>query len=157
MGAQMSRIEQVAMCRGEGYGYVLLKSTDASLEPYARAHTFDGRFVPCKLVSDGCSGNYCESGERRWVLVLPLIDRDVEACIFDRKRVSSALLEIPFNVLRSKVNSRLLTKRMPELAARMRGIESRRDVSASPIVVSGAWRMADGSVVWRVHVRFAMA
>lgn len=153
----MSRIEQVALCRGEGHGYVLLTSRDATLEPYARARMSDGRFLPCKLVPDGCLEPLPVASERKWVLTFPLVDDDVDLSVYARGEDGAALLDIPFKTMQSKMSSRLLTKRRPEVAAYMRGIERRRSGVDSPVVVSGAWRMPDDTVVWRVHVRFVQA
>ncbi|WP_248922193.1 glycosyltransferase family 2 protein [Olsenella intestinalis] len=151
----MGRINLVGMCRGEGHGYALLSSMDTSLTPVVRAHTADGRAIPCKLVCDGCRETLPVAGERTWVAVFPLVDCDVDLSVFARGEQGQALLDIPFHVMPSKVASRLLTRRKPELAGFMRGIERRRPSAASPLVVSGAWRMGAGDVVWRVHVRFA--
>jgi hypothetical protein len=77
--------------------------------------------------------------------------------VYARGEEGPALLDVPFGVMQSKVSSRLLTKRRPKVAEYMRGIERRRDGVDSPIVVSGAWRMPDATIVWRVHVRFVQA
>ena len=153
----MERINLVGMCRGEGHGYALLSSMDTSLTSVVRAHTADGRAIPCKLVCDGCRETLPVAGERTWVAVFPLVDCDVDLSVFARGEQGQTLLDVPFHVMPSKVASRLLTRRKPELASYMRGIERRRPSAASPLVVSGAWRMGAGDVVWRVHVRFASA
>ena len=153
----MGRIDLVALCRGEGHGYVLVTSMEPTLTPVARAHTADGRSIPCKLVPDGCREAMPVDGEHRWVATFPLVDGDIDLSVFARGEEGPALLDIPFHATASKFASRMLTKRRPELADYMRGIETMRLAEPSRLVVSGAWRMGSGDVVWRVHVRFVDA
>ena len=153
----MGRIDLVALCRGEGHGYVLVTSMEPTLTPVARAHTADGRSIPCKLVPDGCREAMPVDGEHRWVATFPLVDGDIDLSVFARGEEGPALLDIPFHATASKFASRMLTKRRPELADYMRGIETMRLAAPSRLVVSGAWRMGSGDVVWRVHVRFVDA
>ena len=153
----MGRIDLVAMCRGEGHGYALVTSTELTLTPVARAHTADGRSIPCKLVPDGCREAMPAGDEHKWVVTFPLVDGDIDLSVFARGEEGPALLDIPFHTMPSKVASRMLTKRRPEVADYMRGIETMRFAAASRLVVSGAWRMGAGDVVWRVHVRFVDA
>lgn len=146
-----SPLRVVALCRGEGLGYVLVSdAVDRSLEVTAACG--DGVAVPCSCfaVRDGLLRNAAPGAARVWVVVLPLLSAD---CSLRFSSDGNELLSTVFSAVRSKVSSRLLTLRKPQIAQALRGYERRCGAGRVSVRIREAWPGESGFVVWRIRVR----
>lgn len=145
-------IRAVAMCRGEGVGYVVLAS-DRCLEGLrTSAACKDGTWVPSALYPVTMSelkGLLVPHAAYVWIATLPLLSCD---CALHVAQNGSELLSVAFPARQSKVSSRLLSMTKPQVAAAIRGYERLQSRGRTRVSIQEVWPAADDQVVWRVHV-----
>ncbi len=141
----------VALCRGEGLGYVLVAdAVDRSLEVVATCD--NGATVPCSCfaVRDGFLRGAAPEAARVWIVVLPLLSIDCALRFFSDGK---ELLTTVFSVVRSKVSSRLLSLRKPGIAQALRGYERRCGAGHTSVRIREVWPGEPGWAVWRIRVQ----
>ena len=159
----MPRIASEGLCRGEGQGYVALaiKGYDGPLN--LRARTSDGVEVPSALRPLASAG---ARNSRRVAIVVPLINRDLVLELWlSRTRTDAPNWSATFPVNTSKLSSRLLTARKPQLARELRGIEDRCTGGYAQLTVTDIWPAGSNPLsndsaahepqaIWRVQTCF---
>ena len=136
------------LCRGEGHGYLAI-DLEASPSKALSAQVFNmsEMFVPCKV----CYRTPVGSSPNTWspVVVVPLLQSDLSVSLRDGDEI---VWEGEFPKLSSKVESRILTMRNPELAAQLRSIESAQNPTSTQVDVLDIWPADDSTNAWRVRV-----
>ena len=142
----MAQIRLEGICRGEGHGYVALGSnTPLPTRLRATARTEGGSALPCQVVPRTAPAP--GTGPASIALVLPLVNSDLVLELFSD---DTTLWHGSFSRLGSKVSSRLLTKRNPQLAAELRGIERACGADLARVEVTDIWPAAEANA-WRVR------
>lgn len=144
------KIQRATICRGEGHGYIQPDiGANASLMLTARAETQNGTPVPCQVLHRSASDTERDS----WlpVVVVPLLASDLTISLLDGQEV---IWDGVFPQLQSKIQSRLLTKRDPDLAQRLRGIETPQNPNRAHVNIIDIWPADDGLNAWRVSASF---
>ncbi len=143
------------MCRGLGVGYacVLLDRPAGMLE--ARVSTHAGDEVPsrCLPVGPGVRETLCHHAAAGcvWVVVLPLLSTDCDIAL---ESPSGEKGRLRFSARGSKLQSRLLTLRHPQVASAIRGIERRASGATASLSVREVWPKGDDVAVWRLGATF---
>lgn len=149
-----ARLGVVAMCRGEGLGYLALAVDDNVSALAVRGYGKDGGRVPCELheVQSAALKKSLGTGSKAaWIVTLPLLSFDCMLTFFDGNK---ELMTTAFPSLRSKVSSRLLTVTRPYVAAALRGYERRCGRGKDQVRIDTVWPTDTDEVVWRIHALF---
>lgn len=156
MGRKQQPLCVEALCRGEGTGYALLRADE-------RWESLDVRVLARGIAVPGAAYAVddwkdrevlCPAGGEAWVVTFPLLDLDLDL------RVSSAGTELAhfgFPVGVSKVRSRLLTKRKPDVAKALRGFETRGDTGHTQVRIAEVWPNSNNMLSWRIRACFPTA
>lgn len=155
-------VRVMALCRGDGKGYIRINSDQPLGEIEAKAESSSGTVLPCAIYHLGFPGEDEiaqqrlgeESGLESRVIAVPLLD-DVSFMV----RVYAVgeerpILEIPFRPFATKIRSRLTYHLHPEIAHQMRGIDQRRLSGDTYVYVVGIYPVDENTVSCRFHVRF---
>lgn len=141
-----------ALCRGEGVGYVAIVAQEEHPGLAAKAATSDGMPVPCELLevdTPSVRARIAPAAPAAWVLVVPLLDR---SCVIELCEDDAVLRRVVFAPRKSKIASRLLTRRQPQVAQTLRGFEYRYGHGRTEVHIQRVWPAEDERVTWRVHV-----
>lgn len=147
------RLEGV--CRGEGYGYALVRTAESLPRIVGVARTPEGVEVPVKTMPQSCPPSLSQGSLKAWVLAFPLLAVDLRVEVRLGSLEGAPLASFVFSRVTSKFQSRFLSTCTPERTRLMRGSEERCSSTPSPITILGAWPLPDGSVAWRTSVTFA--
>lgn len=156
----------LALCRGEGVGYMVLSLGDAGrtlegLRARVRMATVDGSFpaylvplrAPWQLTAWGLDAGTAEE-RGLCVAVLPLLSQDMTLEVEDA--TGRDLARVTFGSLSSKFRSRLLTRCRPRQADTLR--RTRIDISGAPrLWVSDIFCGMPGTRVWRLQAALPTA
>lgn len=139
------------MCRGLGVGYacVLLDRPARELEVEVFTHTGDEVPSRCILVGPGVRETLCHHAAAGcvWVVILPLLSVDCEIAL---ESPSGEKGSLRFSVRGSKLQSRLLTMRHPQVASALRGIELRDSEGVATLRIKEVWPRGEADAVWRL-------
>lgn len=148
-------LQVVSACRGEGLGYVVVRSGVPMERLRATASLKDCTAVPCELypvASPSLLDVLAPGSFSAWVLVLPLLAYD---CMLRFSCDGEELLTVAFSPLRSKVFSRLFATTKPDAATALRGFEKRYASGRTQATIAEVWPAGEGNVVWRVRACYA--
>lgn len=145
-----------AVCRGEGTGYLAVQSAKNVENMRVEVRTATGTVVPSALFAVLVPSEravLAPDGSFAWIVVFPLLDC---ACAVSLWRADDdvCLLRHTFSPRASKVASRLLTRRAPDVAGLMRGFEQRRGAGRSLLFIRDGLPADDGRVAWRMQAEF---
>lgn len=152
MNKKMLRVS--ASCRGEGTGYVAVVGETNVEGLRATVCTSGGALVPSTLFPVLVPSErevLAPEGCHAWIVVFPLLDC---SCVVTLSRKGERLVRHTFSPRASKVASRLLTRRSPEVASLLRGFEQRRGAGRTLLFVREVWPAGEGLVAWRLQAEF---
>ena len=144
------------VCRGDECVYVILRA-DGEV-PRARVLRIGDpsgqglpyAILPMDLVGKTADG---ESVAGLWVVAVPRLAVDFEVLVLGPD--GQTVAEKTVGQLASKVSSRLLARKRPELVAAARGIERDSGSGRTSVRLREVWPAGPGRCVWRVAVDFA--
>ena len=150
-----SPLRMAGLCRGEGLGYVLM-CADTAWSLTVRAVTKRGVTIPCEVHSVSSAAlreKIAPDAPYAWVAVLPLLSATCTLHFFSE---GTELASVVFPALRSKVHSRMLSMRRPQVAEALRGFERLHGSGRVRVRIYRVWAADAGELVWRVRASFPM-
>lgn len=110
--------------------------------------------VPCAVYpveSSAMRDAMAPGAKALWVVVVPLLSVSITLCV---QNEGSPILKETLSPLASKLASRVLTMRRPQVAALLRGFEKRYGAGRSSVSIDQVWPAEDQDVVWRIRAVF---
>ncbi|MBT1170599.1 glycosyltransferase family 2 protein [Bifidobacterium sp. SO4] len=155
------------LCRGDGKGYVLIRSAVPAVSLRASAEAEGRVTVPCQLYPLSMPGEDYAAAVRAnggdpaadelpyvFVVVLPLLDgADLFVNVYDIG-TGKAAFSFTFKPLETKIRSRLTYRFHDQDAYRIRDIEHRHSSGRPTVNVTGIYPVTPEKVSWRIHVSF---
>ena len=144
------------VCRGDECLYVILRVEGGC--PLARVTAATGaapgQELPCAVLPIDLVGKIVdgEPAAGLWVVAAPRLA--VDLCVQVLGTDGQTLAQKTVGQLASKVSSRLLARKRPELVAAVRGIERDNWSGRTNVRLREAWPAGAGRFVWRVAVDF---
>lgn len=157
-------LQIIGLCRGDGKGYVKIKTSSNPDELTAFINTENNDSIQCPVISIGfpgedksaCEewGDFSHKNSYESVVAVPLLDNTKLTVHIKNRNTHEEIGTFLFHPLFSKVKSRLTYHERPEFASQIRGIEQRR-ISGSPhTYVTGIYPIDEQHYSCRFHVRY---
>lgn len=116
--------------------------------------TSEGAWVPSVVYpveSDAMREAIAPGAEALWVVVVPLLSTTFTLRAHSKESLVCEATLIP---LASKLESRALSLRKPQVAAALRGFERRHGAGRASVSINQVWPAEGRNVVWRVRATF---